>query len=200
MKKYVLSLLRALIAFLIAMLVFIPLRAFVITVAYPALLEVFPNLLPDYNPVFDKEELAALNMTLSFIAAIISTFCVGAIEVAYDNGRLEYLISRTDGFYKISKGIGIYAREFLLADIISALIAPAAFLPLTLIRLPENAMRLSELIHNFLQMLHVSTSKAGDLMSYIIFAAVLIAARLLGAYSGLFRWRAIWLSDVEGGA
>lgn len=206
-KKYALTLLRSFIAFFVCMMIFLPVSAFIETVAYPALSEIFPNALPDYNPVFEKEELLALNQKLAFIAALLSAFAVGAIEVRHDNLRLEFIISRTDGFYKIVDGIGLYAGEFFLTDIIAALLTPAIFIPLTLIKLPENTevtvqitARISDFLENFLlAMPNAVVREIGYLWSFILLFTTLFAARMLGAYLGLKRWRALWLSDVEGG-
>ena len=199
MRKYGVSLLRASIAFFVCMLTFLVIDAFVQTIVYPAISDVFPSVFPRYNPIFEKEEFLAQGRRLSLVSALISALAVGIIELRLDNMRFEFLISKTDGFYKIRDGVSIYTKEFLISDIISAAFAPAIFIPLTLIRLPEKAARISDILDNFiLAMPKAIIGEIGEIGTYFILFTVLVFARIIGAYSGLYRWRALWLSDTGG--
>jgi len=180
------------------LILFFAFDALMTHIGYPVLNNFFPNLVVKYNPVLQKEDYLATMRAMSFIAAVLTVFSLNCIDVIYDNSRLEELVGKTDGFYRLPQGLKIYTGAFLGTDILSAALAPAIYIPLTLIALPEKLVRLMEIIDVPLIMTNAVVDVLGRFFGFFVIFAVSLLGRALGVYLGLKRWRGLWLSDIGG--
>ena len=117
---------------------------------YPALVEWFPRLVPEYNFVNEREDYDRLYATMSVISSLILICVASHVTMRLDNERMEYMITETEGLYTISEGAGIYYSRYIRADIIASLLIPLplmildALLPLFEF-LPEGVLSLIQI-------------------------------------------------------
>ncbi len=199
MKKYILSFVRFLIIYLLGFIVFFIMN-YAVSLVYGTLSDMFPAIFRTYNFITEPEEAEALSERLKLTAGILSVLALGIIALKYDNARYEYIISRTDGFYTLKEGAPLYLSGYLYADIIAAAGVPLITYPLVLINIGESAPRflrvLEKYINGFTALPLSYRNAAGLLGGALLLVLTSLAARALGVYSGLKRWRAVWLSDI----
>lgn len=196
MRKHLFCIGKYLLIYLAAVLLYFALDAVILHVIYPVLNEFFPSVFLTYNPVTEKEKYIALRESISLWAALISVSCANAVDLIHDNARLELLVSRTDGFYTLREGFKIYLPSFISVDVISSLLAPAVFIPLTLISLPDRLARIEAIIDTPLMMTSSVCTKVGEVWAYFLILLASLVGRCVGVWLGLDRWRGLWLSDV----
>ena len=200
MKKYFNSFVRYFLFFIIGFILF-SLFTFLAGHLNEFLAGIFPDLFKIYNPISNHEELVLQKQGIALISAIVSVFVLTFIAVRQDNLRYEHLIAKTDGFYKITQGADIYRREFLGADLFSAVLVPAFFLGLTLINIPNSAPRLLRIFGNCLAEILVIpiafTERFGFVFGTVMLVFVSVISRIPAVYISLAHWRGIWLSSTE---
>ncbi len=196
MKRHLFCIGKYLLLYLAGALIYYVFEAFTFHILYPVLNNYLPEIFVTYNPVLEKTEYLAWQSTVRCASGVMTVISVNAIDVIYDNSRLELLVSRTDGFYRLADGFKIYIKSFLSVDIISSLISPAVFIPLTLISLPERFVRIEELIHAPLVMTEMISIRLGHVVAYFVIALSSLVTRACAVWLGLKRWRGLWLSDI----
>ena len=169
------------------------------SLVYPALLEWFPQIIPEYNFVNERDDYERLAAALKVISAMILLFVVSHITLRLDNERMEYMITETEGLYTLGDGARIYYSRYLKADACAALLIPLplmifeAFLPLFGF-LPEGALSLIQIP---LEPTRAFTSTLGVIPAYLVMVVTFCAARLASGLRCIDLWRALWLSDIE---
>ena len=166
---------------------------------YPALVEWFPKIVPEYNFVNEREDYDRLYATMSVISSLILIFLSSHVTMRLDNERMEYMITETEGLYTLSDGAKIYYSRYFRADICAALLIPLplmifdGFLPLFSF-LPEGVLSLIQLP---LEPTRALTLTLGVVPAYLLMAVAFCTARLLSGLRCIDFWRALWLSDIE---
>ncbi len=199
MKRYFYSVLRYFLIYIFGFLAFIVFD-FAVSLVYGVLCEWMPSLFVRYNFVTEPELADRLAKTLKLAAGVLSVFLLTVLAVKYDNMRYEHLISRTDGFYTLREGAGIYISAFLPADILASVLVPLTTYALIFIRIGEEAPRLLRVLNDYLiSFISVPlsfTERFGTVLGAAVLVLVSLASRVAAVYMGLKRWRAIWLSDI----
>ena len=99
----------------------------------------FPSIFVSYSPISEPREYAMVERWLAVGAVFMSIFIVGYIAQRLDNKRFEYIIRKTEGFYRVPEALGMWAREFLVPDIIVTALVPVIYsVPVYFI--PKDAM------------------------------------------------------------
>ena len=200
MKKYVHSILRYFTLYAFGFALLFVLGALIQSV-YASLSDTVPTVFPSYNPITQKAELTSLEATLSLISATVTVFILTFITVKYDNERFSFMISETDGFYTLREGGKIYLQSYLYADLVSSVCVPLPFLLMTQISFPEDSVKSVKVFENILETILSTTSAFVDKLGFfggaLAAIAVSILSRFPAGYSGLKRWRGMWLSDVD---
>ena len=201
MKRYAASFLRYLIFYSLGFLIF-SLFGYFTRAFYDLLCEWFPSVFTSFGPIYDKNEYMEKQNALGLIGALLSLYTVTHLTTVYDNGRFEYMISRTDGFYTLGEGFSIYVKRYAAPDIISAVTVPALLAPLALITAPEDApewaLRLIDLIDPFLSIQGAFCAVAGLYPGIILLILASVIFRAPTAFFGVKRFRGVWLSATEG--
>ncbi len=168
--------------------------------AYPAALVWFPDLVPEYNFVNEREKYELLYAVLRVISAGITALVVSYISVRHDNERFEYMISKTEGMYTMSEGCRLYFGRYIFIDLIIAVLIPtvtvlleAQILPL-LSMLPEGVI---DMIRTPLAVSSSFISLLGGVGAVILLSALIFGARLLAGLYAIDRFRVVWLSDIQ---
>ena len=161
----------------------------------------YPNVLPDINEISEPEKYERFEQLLSFITGMLTLLLPAYISIAYDNERFEYIISKTDGFYKISEGAKLYFPKYFLPDTIASIIAPIPIFALKFIPIPNERRRIIKLIgdtlDSFLSFSNSFTNYLGEIFGIALLILIPIILKLIFAYPALKRWRAIWLSNIN---
>ncbi len=166
--------------------------------AHEALMDWFPTVFKDYSPVLEAEEYNSAKNAVEITAVISALFISSTIVTRFDNGREEYIISKTEGFYRIPELIPTYYKLYALPDLISslavtvigsALIIPAYFYT------PEEISNFSQFVMDF-RKFYIGTlfGKWGYIISPAAVFALTFIFKIISGISGLKRWRAAWLT------
>ena len=94
---------------------------------YEILYEHFPEAFPLYNPVFEKEEHERFTLTMAFISVSLTLVLTVYICQRFNNDGFEFIITKTDGLYKIHEILKTYVNKFALSDIISSVTTALVF-------------------------------------------------------------------------
>ena len=168
---------------------------------YPALLEWFPGLIPEYNFVNEREDYDRLAATLTVISGVILIFVISHISLRLDNERMEYMISKTDGLYTLAEGARMYYSRYFYADIFASLLIPLPILLLDTLVMPHLVGFLPDgavsLISIPLEPTRAFSYSVGTIPAYILMAVCFLVSRLASGFRCIDVWRAIWLSDIE---
>ena len=113
---------------LVSFPIFLLLSFFIGSILYPAFLEWFPDLVPKYNFVTERENYELLHTVLEFISAIITVFISSHLAVRFDNDRMERMITLTEGLYTLKDGAKIYYPAYIKCDVMAAVLIPLPLL------------------------------------------------------------------------
>ncbi len=165
---------------------------------HEALMDWFPTVFKDYSPVLEAAEYESARNAVELTAVVAALFIAPIIVTRFDNGRDEYIISKTEGFYRIHELIPTYYKLYTLPDLISslavtatvsALIIPAYFYT------PEKISRLSEFIMDF-RNFYIGTlfDRWGYIIAPIAVFALTFIFKIISGIPAMKRWRAAWLT------
>ncbi|MBQ7356317.1 MAG: hypothetical protein IJW66_02845 [Clostridia bacterium] len=178
----------------------LPPLQFLMNIGYTALVDWFPRVFPTYNYVTEHEDFIRLETNLLLIIAAICLIATNYLSVRFDNERLEYMITRTEGMYTLSEGARIYYDRYFVADCVASALVPlplttiVCFLPLISTALPET---LYELLLIPLEPTMLFVEPLGLVFGYIVMVIISFLARQASGVRAIAVFRAAWLSDVE---
>ena len=178
----------------------LPPLQFLMNIGYTALVDWFPRVFPTYNYVTEHEDFIRLETNLLLIIASICLIVTNYLSVRFDNERLEYMITRTEGMYTLSDGAAIYYSRYFVADSVASALIPLPltiiiyFLPLISLALPET---LYELLLIPLEPTMLFTEPLGLAFGYLVMVIISFLARQASGARAIAVFRAAWLSDVE---
>ena len=200
MRKYVFSFLRYFVFYFLGFVAFF-LFDYLLTVLNEYFAGYLPAVFKSFNPITSREEFKHQEEVIAVLASVASIMLTNLLAVRTDNSKYEYMISKTEGFYRIKDGAKIYSEKFLRADIVSALTVPCMTYALTLIRIPNNAPKFLKILENVLDILIRIPASFEAIFSFAIGAVLItfvsLAARIPAIYLSLAYWRASWLTGAE---
>jgi hypothetical protein len=170
---------------------------FVSSALYPALCEWFSATFTQYSPVTEQQEYALLSAILDISAGVLTIMLFSHICVRFDNERMEYMISKTEGMYTRSEGMAIYYPRYFLADVVVSIITPlpvaiaSAFVPA---KIADFIDPIFEYIFSFTR---IFTDRLGMVVGILLMSVSMLIARLLSGYRSLAKWQGIWLSEIN---
>ena len=198
--KYVRSCFLGLGVWVISFPLFIAIAFLVNSLIYPALLEWFPRVVPQYNFVNERENYEQFFAFLGMISGIATVFVSSYITIRLDNKRMEYMITKTDGMYTIREGAEVYFSEYFRADLIIALIIPLPLLFLDAFLLPQLSFLpdgVFSIIETLFSPTRAFTDFLGMIPSYLVMSVMMLSSRCLCALRAIDVWRVLWLSDIQ---
>ena len=93
-------------------------------VIYPALVDWFPTVFVEVNPITSPDEYAVFEQVINLVIAAFTVFLISYFSVRFDNERMEYMIRLTEGMYLVPEGAAIYYPRYFTADLTVALLLP----------------------------------------------------------------------------
>ncbi len=165
---------------------------------YEALIDWFPTLFKDYSPVLNSDKYFFVALVEKMLASVLSIALAAILVTRHDNGRDEFIIQKTEGFYRINEVIPMYYKRYALPDLVASLFATvfisALIIPAQLAEFTE-VSRFSNLVGSF-KSFHIGIfyEKWGFAAAALFVFAVSYAFKLLAGLFGLKKWRAAWLT------
>ncbi len=165
---------------------------------YEALIDWFPTVFKDYSPVLDAEKHFFAALVENMLASVLSIAVAALFVTRYDNGRDEFIIQKTEGFYRIKEVIPMYYNRYAVPDLIASLVATvfisALIIPAQLAEFSEIS-RFSNFVGWF-KSFHIGIfyEKWGFAPAALFVFATSYAFKLLSGLFGLKKWRAAWLT------
>jgi hypothetical protein len=166
-------------------------------VLFRALCEWFPSVFVNYSPVSEPEAYAVLSAALDILIGSVSIIIFSYISVRYDNERMEYMISKTDGLYSLKDGSKLYFRRYILSDVLVSL---AVVIPFTVAAalVPEHVHKFVDPVFDYLfSFVRIYTSHLGIALGAFVLCLSMLVGRTLSGLKSLKAWQGIWLSEVE---
>jgi hypothetical protein len=136
-------------------------------------------------------EYQAADSVFTAASLILTLLISGYMRHYLDNERYESIISESDGLEWASKMYPSYAKRYLVADTVSAIIAPIIYL-LPVLVLPQRVI--DTYIPFILDLGLKINSTIGAGTGYIIALLSITAANLISPILVINKWSALWLS------
>ncbi len=163
---------------------------------FPALCEWFPEVFTNYSPITQPDEYFILTATLDITVATLAVLVFSYIAVRYDNERMEYMISRTEGMYSLKEGCALYYPRYIYADLAVSIIVPIPLLVASAF-VPAHIHDLVDPIFDYLFAFgRIYTELFGYVLGGIVMSVSIFATRLLSGLKSLGAWQGIWLSEI----
>ena len=86
-----------------------------------------PKLIPLYNAILSPEEYSTQASVISAVALVFTFYILNFASLRLDNGKNEFIISKTEGFYTLREGCELYCKSFLISDTVVTLLVPLIF-------------------------------------------------------------------------
>ena len=159
--------------------------------SYNYLAEVIPGVVQTVNPIHTPDEYELYLKGVATVGALVGTFLINYISLRLDNEKFEYVITKTDGQYRLTDGIKLYFKEFLRSDVIAStvpiaiLVAGAYFIPEKL--LDRGVIILFKLGASLIEFY-------GPVGAVIVAVLFSLATRVVAVPLCVRTWRALWLS------
>ena len=159
--------------------------------SYNYLAEVMPSVVDTVNPIHTPDEYELYLKGVATFGALVGLFLINYVSLRMDNEKFEYLITKTDGQYRLKDGLKLYFAEFFKSDAIAStiavgvLVAGARFIPEKLLdRGLIFIFRLGVSLVEFY-------GPVGAVAVAVLFSFV---TRILSVPLCVRTWRALWLS------
>ena len=165
---------------------------------YNLLHGIMPDIFPIYNSVTKKDLYERLNENLDLTAFILTVFTTVFISQRFNNDRYEYIVSKTDGKYRINEVFGLYAKSFAISDVIASLLVGLVFTVPTYF-IPKQFFANGSLISELLYIVKVPTNILGVYFGSLISVVLFTAAHFVFLAPTLGYYRAKWLSGFAEG-
>jgi len=191
-KRFILSPLMYLIAYLCLPFIHLVIKLIVDSV-YGILTANLPQLFREYNLITHPEEYKLCTAILSVLTLLISLYIAQRFYFFLDNGRFEYIITKTDGLYTMPEGLRLYYRSFLADDIITCVLTAVA-LSLPVGYIPPRIMEMG--VGLLLFPGAIMTDAMGKTMGIVMLCTMAVATRALASLSAVKEYRANWLSGA----
>ena len=160
---------------------------------YSLLKENLPTLFPTYNIVTERVLYDRAEKTVIIFSLIINLLLVVNISSKYDNGKFEYIVTKTDGIYKIPDILKTFVCKFALPDIIASIIVSAVyFIPISFI--PSQFVNGGSFIASLVLPYHTVFTTFGIVGGTVFVAVFMLISHAIALYPSLRYYRAKWLS------
>ena len=159
--------------------------------SYNYLAEVMPSVVDTVNPIHTPDEYELYLKCVATVGAFIGLFLINYVSLRLDNEKFEYIITKTDGQYRMADGIKLYFGEFFKSDLIAStvavgtLVAGAHFIPEKL--LDRGLIFIFKLGSSLIEFY----GPVGAVAVAVLFSFV---TRMISVPLCVRTWRALWLS------
>lgn len=197
MKRYAKNVVFAIALWLLLPLVVHFPRFLIQGTVFPALCEWFPTVFVNYSPVLEPEAYAVLSAVLDILVGAATVMIFTYVTVRYDNERMEYMISKTDGFYTFSEGASVYYKRYAPSDFAVAILTPLPFVIADFYVPPHIHDYVDPVFDYLFSFVRLFTSHLGAIAGGAVLVLTVFLLRLLAGVKSIRAWQGIWLSEIE---
>ena len=165
---------------------------------YLLLYKYMPEQFPLYSAVFDKEEYRKITNTIALISFSLSMISITYIAQRYNNDRFEFIITKTDGLYKIPTVLKIYVYNFGISDLVSSIVC-GVFFTLPVCFIPSPFFSSGSVFAEFLNLSKMLSLALGAPGSVLFGVFMLIFSHAVTLVFILKHYRARWLTGFAEG-
>ncbi len=165
---------------------------------YNLLYKFFPDTFPLYNAVFDKEQYVAFTHAVAIITVSLTLILTVYIAGRYNNDRFEYIITKTDGLYRISDVFKTYICIFGISDASSSVFCGTVF-TVSVYFIPTQFFSSGSHVAEFLLPTKTLTEALGAVGSPIYASLFLLFSHAITLPLVLKYYRAKWLTGFAEG-
>ena len=159
--------------------------------SYSYLAEVMPSVVETVNPIHTPDEYELYLKGVATVGALIALFIMNYVSLRLDNEKFEYIITKTDGQYRLVDGVKLYFSEFFKSDAIASTVA-VGVLVMGAYFIPEKLLDKGLL---FVFKLGVSLIEFYGLVGAVVIAVLFsFVTRIISVPLCVRTWRALWLS------
>lgn len=159
--------------------------------SYSYLAEVMPSVVETVNPIHTPAEYELYLKGVATVGALVALFIMNYVSLRLDNEKFEYIITKTDGQYRLVDGVKLYFGEFFKSDAIASTVA-VGVLVMGAYFIPEKLLDKGLL---FVFKLGVSLidfyGPVGAVVIAVLFSFI---TRIISVPLCVRTWRALWLS------
>lgn len=165
---------------------------------YDLLYEYMPHLFPLYNPILNKAEYERFALAMAIISVSLTLMITVYICQRFNNDRFEFIITKTDGLYKIPGILKTYIDNFVTSDIISSVFTALVFtVPIHFI--PRGFFTKSTFIVDLLLPLRTVVEGLGIAGAALYTAVAIVISHAITLPLVLKFYRAKWLTGFAEG-
>lgn len=165
---------------------------------YGLLYKFMPDVFPLYNPVSGKEKYENFSFAMYLLSCIVSFVLTVYLSQRFNNDRFEFIITKTDGLYKIRDILKTYVCNFGLDDVISSLVNGIVFtVPIYFI--PMQFFSSGTIIAEFTEPIYRVTERLGAAGAALFASLALLLSHVLTLVPVLKFYRAKWLTGFAEG-
>lgn len=166
-------------------------------VLFPALCQWFPHTFTYYSPVTEPNEYALMTAILELLIATLAIVIFSYLTVRYDNERMEYMITKTEGMYTRREGASLYYPRYVRSDVIVSFVIPIPFV-VGMLFVPEEIPEIISPVLDYLfGFVSIFTDHLGYLFGTVTVCLLVLITRLASGYVSLGAWQGIWLSETN---
>ena len=166
---------------------------------YELLYKNMPDIFPLYNPVSGKGKYERLSLIM-YVSAVFAAMLISVcLNLRYDNSRFEFIITKTDGFYKINAVLPTYVCKFAIQDIVSSMVNGLLF-SVSISLIPSQFFSTGNPISDFAEPLWRITDSLGAKSSAAYLTAAVLFSHILSTVPVLKYYRAKWLTGFAEGS
>lgn len=159
--------------------------------SYSYLAEVMPSVVETVNPIHTPDEYELYLKGVATVGSLIALFIMNYVSLRLDNEKFEYIITKTDGQYRLVDGVKLYFGEFFKSDAIASTVA-VGVLVMGAYFIPEKLLDKGLL---FVFKLGVSLIEFyGPVGAVVIAVLFSFITRIISVPLCVRTWRALWLS------
>ncbi len=165
---------------------------------YELFYKYLPDVFPLYSSIFEEEKYTRFINSISLITFSLTLFITTYICQRYNNDRFEFIISKTDGLYKIAPILKTYICNYGASDLVASIFCGIAF-TLPIYYIPSQFFTSASVIPEFLSLGYTVAKAlgAGGCAVFGVFALAL--SHLLSLPLVLKYYRAKWLTGFAEG-
>lgn len=165
---------------------------------YELLFEYFPEVFPLYNPVFDSLKYERFTLIMAFITASLTLASAVYLCQRFNNDRFEFIITKTDGLYKIRSILKTYVSIFAVSDLISSVIC-ATVLTVPIYFIPKGFFTKSTFVVDLLTPFRTIVDGIGVAAAAAAVCAIVLLSHVITLPLVLKFYRAKWLTGFAEG-
>lgn len=160
---------------------------------YRFLGEFMPSVFPSYDIKSGDAFFDSLYTSLWFVSLSATVFVSVYLSLRYDNERFEYIITKTDGIYRMPAFLPAYVKMYAMHDISASLLSGLIF-TVPFFFVPMQFIKNESLLANLAEPYKLMGECFGYILSPIVMILMIMLCYVASTPLSLKYYRARWFS------